>query len=57
MSSNGVLVGLALAANEPVQVKVLNVTSAMDENASFTGEVVAIKKVGDSSVNLLLSEN
>lgn len=40
-----VSVGLALAAKQRVNVKVLNVSSALDSGAHFTGEVAAIAKL------------
>ena len=38
-------VGLALAAKQQVKVKVLNVTSALAQDAQFTGEVTSISKL------------
>lgn len=38
-------VGLAMTERKSVNVQVLNATSALHENARFTGEVKLIKKV------------
>ncbi|KAI2619307.1 hypothetical protein GGR54DRAFT_138985 [Hypoxylon sp. NC1633] len=38
-------VGLELVAGKPVSVKVLDISSALDEGGKFTGEVVKIKKL------------
>lgn len=46
-------VGLALAENETVTVKVLDTASALEDGGGFTGEIATIKKVRDVGEDLV----